>query len=379
MFTIHLGGRMPASARITLTGVAVGALLASGLGTAGTATADPNTTGTWGMYPAQTFRSADDTTSSTSYKVAVRAPINADGSSNFPAKRGVIPVQFDLYSGTGSTTVTTKTYDPPVWQSVWSDNDSDPGTLADNANDYSYATFVPTAGSLTFDDITNLSADYVFTDGDCAGGSLRWTITLRNPDDTTRQVHVYYGYPNGDGPDGQGCSGAQSSSGANLITTGATANRFEMPDTGAPVYKPYTDVQLVVGSLDVVRVSLIVDSGWGSAGDQVLNVSNVTVNDNTFVPKTVETSTTTVPTGAYTKTCELPQALLQWSKNDPSPTGAINEATTVVPGDSGDYFRQVDCKYLYNLQVSSLDGPGTYRVYANIDGNLADPATFDLR
>lgn len=372
MFKMHLGGRMPASARTTLTGVAVGALLAAGLGTARAATADPSTTGTWGMYPAQTFQSSTVTTPTTSYKVAVRAPINADGSSNFLAKRGVIPVQFDLLAGTGSTTVTTETYDPPVWQSVFSDTDT--------ANNYSYATFTPTAGSLTFNDITNLSADYAFTDGDCAGGSLRWAITLRNPDDSTRQVNVYYGTPNGDVPEGQSCSGTKSGSGDNLITDDSvTANRFELPGTGAPVYRPYSDVQPVVRGLDVVRVSLIVDSGWGSAGDQVLDVSNVTVNDNALVPKTVETTTTTVPAGTYTKTCALPAAKLQWSKNDSSPTGAVNEATTVVPGDSGDYFRQVDCKYLYNLQVSSLSGPGTYRVYANIAGNLADPATFDLR
>ncbi len=44
------------------------------------------------------------------------------------------------------------------------------------------------------------------------------------------------------------------------------------------------------------------------------------------------------------------------------------------------YFRQVDCKYIYNLDVSSLSGQGTYRVYARINGmNLSDPATFDLR
>jgi hypothetical protein len=45
----------------------------------------------------------------------------------------------------------------------------------------------------------------------------------------------------------------------------------------------------------------------------------------------------------------------------------------------------VDCKYIYNLDVSSLDPSlatrgGTYRVYARIDGTTVNnPARFDLR
>lgn len=43
----------------------------------------------------------------------------------------------------------------------------------------------------------------------------------------------------------------------------------------------------------------------------------------------------------------------------------------------------VDCKYIYNLDVSSLGAlatrDGTYYVYVNIGGNLANPAVFDLR
>src|SRR4051794_11955367 len=44
------------------------------------------------------------------YKTAVRPPINADGSSNFAARRGVIPVQFDLLAAPTTTTTTIKTY-----------------------------------------------------------------------------------------------------------------------------------------------------------------------------------------------------------------------------------------------------------------------------
>ena len=63
----------------------------------------------------------------------------------------------------------------------------------------------------------------------------------------------------------------------------------------------------------------------------------------------------------------------------------MNEAESIQPKDAGVYYRQVDCKYIYNLDVSSLEPslanrPGTYRVWVNIEGiNIQDPAKFDLR
>ena len=219
--------------------------------------------------------------------------------------------------------------------------------------------------------MSNLSATYAFTEGDCYGGSLRWTIRTNNGN-----VHAYYGTPNG--PD-QSCSGAASGSGQNLITTGFTPDRFEVQGAGAPVYTTYSAVEaLVGGDAAVSSISLILDSGWRST--QRADISNVTVNDNTWVPKTSEVISTTTTPSAFAKTCALPSALLRWSKDDNSPSGAINEAESIQPKDTGLAFRQVDCKYIYNLDVSSLNGQGTYRVYANIGGsNLADPATFDLR
>ena len=44
----------------------------------------------------------------------MRSPINADGTSNFPKRRGVIPVQFDLMAApsTTRTTTTAKMWSP---------------------------------------------------------------------------------------------------------------------------------------------------------------------------------------------------------------------------------------------------------------------------
>src|SRR5262245_44644816 len=116
-----------------------------------TASADQVVTtpnGAWNGYPGQ----------SVSYQAAVQQPINSDSSSNFKANgKAVIPVKFALFQGTG----------PFVFESIASDTDTD--------NDYSYLSFTPNA-PVTFNDITELSALYAFTEGDCHGGALRWQV-----------------------------------------------------------------------------------------------------------------------------------------------------------------------------------------------------------
>jgi hypothetical protein len=133
-----------------------------------------------------------------------------------------------------------------------------------------------------------------------------------------------------------------------------------------------------VGTDLVIGAQLTLDSGF--AGDEIATVSNVTVNDNTWVPKTSETTATTTTDGPGVKTCELPAAELRWSKTDPIASGGVNEDLSVQPKDTGEFYRQVDCKYIYNLDVSKLGGTGTYTVWVRIDGvNIEVPATFDLR
>jgi len=354
------------------------------------------TTGNWYFHPAQTFTSSSVVTHSFMYQTAVRPPINADGSSNWPAKRGVIPVQFDLLAAPTTTTTTTKMYDPPAWESLQSESGPPfssktvsyaqiclvkdllgPGTCPD----------APASPALTFNDIQNLSADYVFTTGDCHAGSLRWDVYVQHGA-SIEVVEVYYGNPNADIPPTQSCSGAYSEAGKNLMSTSdptLPVNRFEMlggwgVDPVPPLYTTYDRaVASTNGGTDkVVDVQLTLDSGF--AGDQKATVSTVTVNDNTWVPKTTETTTTTTVDGPGVKTCDLPAAELRWGKNDATPTGAINEAESIQPKDTGQFYRQVDCKYIYNLDVRSLSGTGTYTVWARIGGtNVPVPATFDLR
>lgn len=325
----------------------------------------PHTTGTWYSDPAQTSTTTTTTTTSTAYKTAVRGAVNPDGSSNFSGKKGVVAVQFDLLAAPSTTTTTTTTYAPIVWES--------------NHDPFTYTVVgLSLSPTLTFNDIQNLSAIYQFDTGDCFGGSLRWDIYLSSAPGV---IHVYYGDPNNLAATGnQSCSGIYSESGKNLMSqTDVTlpASRFEIGNTGA-----YTTYDAAVaatggGTATVTGAQLTLDSGWHA--DQRATVSDITVNDNTWVPKTTESTSSTV-TGDFAKTCDLPQAELRWAQNDPVPDGAINEGESIQPKDTGQFYRNVDCKYIYNLDVTSLSGKGTYYVYARINGqNLQVPAKFDLK
>ncbi len=333
--------------------------------------------GEWTLSPEQSVSSTTTTTTETLYQARVRPPINADGSSNFPKRRGVIPVQFNLESATRTLVETTTTVGPVVFQSIWSDN---PGNTA---NDYSFLRFVPNTPML-FADLNELVADYSFTQGNCGGGTLAWYIRVDVGNDgntsNDKSVFLYFG----DVPSFTDCAGAASNSGQNLI--GSSDARFDLSQVGGPWYGTYADALAIMGGTNVLRASLVLDGGWAN-GDQVVDLTGASADGNSWEPlpegetTTVDSDTTT----PFAGTCDLPQAELRWSKNDPVPSGAVNEAQSIQPGDSGDYYRIVDCKYIYNLDVSSLDPDlstraGTYRVWVHLGGqNIPDPAKFDLR
>jgi hypothetical protein len=289
--------------------------------------------GTWELYPPQTA----------SYVTAVQQPVNVDGTSNFKSTgKAVIPLKFSLATGSG----------PVVFQSIGSDTDLD--------NDFSYLSFTPDA-QLLFSEIGNLSAVYNFTQGNCHGGALRWSVRVS----ATQSVFIYYG-DYAAFTDCTTAGPATNQSGLNMISL--TDLRFDTSQVGGTFYDTYTNALGLVGNMPIIRASLVLDGGW--AGDQVLSPSNVTVNTNTFVPAA----------GGVTPTCDLPPATIQITKTSGSPLGGVNEPLTVQPGDDNSQFRIVDCKYMYNLATASLSGPGTYSVEVVIDGTpAAGAATFDLR
>ena len=290
--------------------------------------------GSWTLYPPQ----------GTGYTTAVQQPINADGTSNFKSTgKAVIPVKFSLATAPG----------PVVFQSILSDTDA--------SNDYSYLSFAPSA-ALSFNQITNLSVVYTFAEGNCHGGSLRWSVGT-----ALGHVFIYYGaYPNFadctlGGP-------TINQSGLNMI--GQSDLRYDTSQIpGGTFYDTYAHAQALVGTLPITAATLVLDSGW--AGDQVVAPMNVTVNTNTFVPAT----------GGSTPTCTLPPATIQITKLSGASTGVVNEPLTVQPADNNSQYRITGCTYMYNLDTSSLSGGGRYEVDVVINGTpvATSPALFDLR
>ena len=285
--------------------------------------------GTWVLYPEQT----------NSYATSVQQPINADGTSNFKSNgKAVIPIKFSLSTAPG----------PAIFQSIVGD--------ADTANDYSFLSFTPTS-PLFFSAISNLTAGYAFTGGNCHGGSLRWSVRVS----PTQSVFIYYG----DYPNFTNCI-TPTQSGANMINLADL--RYDTSQVGGTFYDTYTNAMTLVGGMPIIRASLVLDSGWG--GDQVLTLTSATVNSNTFVPSS----------GAGSQTCDLPTATIQITKVTGSSTGVVNEPISIQANDDNLQFRIVDCKYMYNLATSSLSGPGGYKVEVMINGNpITGAALFDLR
>ncbi len=337
------------------------------------------TTGTWEQYPI----------GATEFHADVQQPINSANTSNWPAKsKGAIPVMFKLSSRVG----------PAAFESIFADNPTN------TANDFAYLSFTPDA-VMTFGDLTNLTADYAFSLGDCHGGSLRWQVRVDsnnngvvdpyhptlNPNGD-KAVFIYYGLPPsfGNDPDGAGplsyeggctptSSLGASQSGVNLLSLAEQGVlRFDTSQFDGNFYNNYAGAVAATDSFRVWRASLVLDSGWQYTdrtpnGDQRLSPgTTATVDDNarTFISSAG---------GAFDPTCTLPTATIRVTKISGADTGLVNETATTYQPDGGTFFRVVDCKYQYNLSIPSLKGSGNYLVEILIDGTPIGSASFDLK
>jgi hypothetical protein len=280
-------------------------------------------TGTWTLYPPQ---------SQTVSEVSIDPPINADGTSVWSAK-SVVPVQYDLLLG----------YGPVVFSSYQS-----PST-------YSYLDFAPSS-PITFAQLTNLQAVYTFTTGTCHGGALRWSVNFS--DGST--IFIYYGKDSTFWID---CSSnindtTIDQSGLNMVNanfdgTGGDV-RYERSPDFANIYVNYASASAFAAGKTITSVTLVLDAGWG--GDQLVSLGHVTVNDNTFMPKS-----------GTSPTCPSQPATIQVSKIGSAGSLSIDENLTSIQKDTGTQFRIVDCKYMYNIAGKSL-GAGQYKVDAIING-----------
>jgi hypothetical protein len=320
--------------RRTLVGLAAGSVMLLGTGVAQASTQP--------LGDNWTLDSPSNST--TSYTAQIQQPINPDGSSTWPAKRGVLPVQFKLTKSTSSEV---------TFESIYSD--------ADPSNDYSSLTYSPSG--LTIENLTVLKAHYSWLQGTPHGGSLRWTV---NTD--LGNLHVYYGN-NPNFVDESLATG----SGVNLLDAPAVNDlRFDTSGiAGGTFYDSWNHAKQLLAGQNINWVSLVVDSGWG--GDQKLNVVDATVNEST---KTMPVSTYSAPV----QTNE-PDATVEVVRyNDGVAETIATETLSSAQGDTGGVFRKVDGKYIYNLKAETL-GKGGFKVYMVIDGQRVDsnPGVFSLK
>jgi hypothetical protein len=292
--------------------------------------------GTWTLYPQQ----------AQTLQASVQPPINADGSSVWSAK-STIPIQLDLQQSLG-----------PVMFSSYEAT----GTVS--FLDFAFS------NTVTIDQLSNLSAVYQFSSGNCHAGALRWSINLDGGysagGDT---VYVYYG--NVPAPFNDCTSSATSGSnnnlnnqsGLNLLASNfQTDPRYEIKSNG-PTYLPYATVLAAESGKSVTDVTLVLDAGF--AGDQVLTTGypmNVTVGltdgtTATFIPRP----------SAATTVCAAQPATIQISKLGAGGSYSVDETNYSAPADQGSSFRIDGCKYMYNISGKSL-GTGQYQVDAIING-----------
>ena len=309
----------------------------------------------------------------------VQQPINPNGTSTWPAKRGVLPVQFKLTKSdkveqTLDTVTDTTTVKTPRFESVCGPDDTAYSVIGKYAQ-------IPTGTTVT--DITKVQAGFNFMAGASAKGSLRWDIGTEFGD-----LHVYYG----DGPNWTGDGGTD----VNLMD--ATDNRFDDGNTSVPggtFYNTKAQILDKVGDAKVNNVSLVVDSCWAGT-DQKLDIDYATVGikgadstiTNPLAPKTTTSHVVTpgtvwtlIGTSNPVQTNDVPAKLVVKKFNDGNNTEVVNEVLSSAQGDATGMFRQIDGKYMYNLKIESLTGPGDYRVYMNINGQdvLTSPGEFSLR
>lgn len=215
---------------------------------------------------------------------------------------------------------------------------------ADATNDASSITFDPADDTLTVSDLTNLTAVYEVLEGNCGGGSLRWSIETAEGN-----VFVYYGAA----PGFTDCSGAEGQSGVNVLSLDdARVDSSQVyPGTQVNTWEAFVAAN---PDLVVESVSLVADGAW-SQPDQVQSfaVQSATVNDNTFTGDLAE--------------CDLPDAEIRLLD--------ANGEEVEMQSVNGMGLTEDDCQYHYNLVNP---GPGTWTVEIAVEGEVIGSETFTI-
>ncbi len=130
--------------------------------------------------------------------------------------------------------------------------------------------------------LATLSVDYNVTDDDCAGGSPRFQVRVDMDMDGVvsagdKNVFVYLG-PH---PSFTGCTPNTWVSTGNLVTD--PDPRWDTGQVGGTFYDTYANASALTAGKAVLRISLVVDSGWAFGdSEQTVLVDNATVNSESY-------------------------------------------------------------------------------------------------
>jgi hypothetical protein len=128
---------------------------------------------------------------------------------------------------------------------------------------------------LTLAEVTDLSTDFLVKEGDCAGGSPRFQLSLDTDDDGDHDGNVFVYL--GPWPNYTGCPLNVWESSGNLVEDADP--RWDTSQIGGTFYDTYENAVELAGGATVLDVSLVVDSGWALAGQrQVVCVDDAEVN-----------------------------------------------------------------------------------------------------
>ncbi len=124
----------------------------------------------------------------------------------------------------------------------------------------------------TFDSISNLGTDYMFTAGGCGGGSPRFQINVDGVN-----AFVYIGPP----PNYTNCTLNVWGSTGNLATPSGFVDTSQLPGGGP--YDTFAAADARYGTHAVTGIQLVVDSYWFfQSGTETVVVDNVMINDTTY-------------------------------------------------------------------------------------------------
>lgn len=144
---------------------------------------------------------------------------------------------------------------------------------------YGGVDFAVPAG-LTVNGLTNLATDYMFTAGSCGVGAPRFQINVpetgpADGDPSGDNIFVYIGPP----PSYTGCPPAVWSNTGNLF---APTNLVDATQLGGAFYDPVANVKLSFGSLPVLGIQVVTDTGYAVGGTQTVVVDNTQINATTI-------------------------------------------------------------------------------------------------